>query len=652
MNELNEKQKEAVNHKDGPCLVIASPGSGKTFCITERTIKLIEDGVNSKSLLCLTFTNKAAEEMKKRIEARLNRRVDFYVGTFHAFCSKLLRVYSDRVGYSKTFSILDDDEQLGMMEKVARQLGYSIKDDKIPSKMLVNRINGARDSGRDASTLLDVFDNDRDKKIVQEYLDQTKASNMIDFAGLLFETRELINNFPEVLEKLQDVFRYLQIDEMQDTNLLQFQIIQKLGAKYKNLFLVGDIDQSLYSFRHARYQNILDFLNLYPECKKITLGVNYRSTPQIVKNSEILICKNSSHIADKYSTVNPSGEEISCYTFENAYREATFVARRIKDLVQNDGYKFSDFAVLYRINRLSIDLQSTFLTEGVPCVLIGGFSIFDRKEIKDVLAMARFAVNPNDVLAFHRVSKILPGIGETTIGSLENEAKKNKMDLLTFCQQIEKFGDLKKNIHTLGNKISSIYSNLVYDNPAQAIKKLIDSFDYINILTKTAKDADDGKEREKNVLQFLSNSIDFSKKNKNLYDYLERIALASSADKENDGNSVSLMTGHAAKGLEFPVVFLVGAEHEIIPSSMAISEAATDAAKLKEVIEEERRIFYVCMTRAQKKLFVTTCESRLIRAKDGKMYYKKSYPSQYIEEACLNPMIGDATERQVGYNSY
>lgn len=632
---LNPQQKEAVEHFNGPCIVISTAGSGKTRCITERYIRLIQKGIDPKSIICLTFTNKASKEMVSRIKKSLNiDKVNSYIGTFHAFCMNLIRTYYNILGFTNIPNIIDDGDQKSMIEKIIKQLGKSPKEDNIDVYYIIKKMNFDRENMISEDKIIESFTDGFYGDVVEEYFKQIKENNLVDFSGILSETYNLLSQNQDILQKINNYIKYIQVDEVQDTNLIQFQIIELLGGTEQNLFLVGDPNQSLYAFRNARVQNITDFLNKHSNCKKLMLGQNYRSTPQIIKVADTLIKHNKSNMSETIVTENPDGQAVFCEKYFDPYIEAEGLAYKIKDYINQKGYGYSDIAVIYRLNRMSLELQSCFAKNNIPFTVIGGQSLFDRREIKDVIAMMKFAANNKDVLAFHRIAGLFKGFGDTSIGMVENKAKEYGVGLLDVCDDISIYTKRKGAVEG-AKKIYEIYNkDFTNMNPGDCLDYLFQKFDYIKHLQMTAKEQSEAQERIDNITEMLVHATDFSKNGGNLNDYLQVISLASNSDTEAKDNSVSLISGHASKGLEFPIVFSIGVETDILPHKLAIMEAKNDEDLIQK-IEEERRIFFVCLTRSMKHLHVSYCENRKMRGKNGSTFYKGCKPSQFLYEAGL-----------------
>lgn len=626
---LNKQQKKAINHIDGPALITSCPGSGKTLTITERVAHLIEKGIYPQNLLCLTFTNKAAKEMKERIVKKVGiHKSKFFIGTFHSLCASILRRYGDKIGYSPNYNIFDQKDQEDMIVSIGKSFGYVKKSD-IRYYHIMNMVNHWRENLESDQKFLDRFDDPIECKIAQAYLDGIKKQNIIDFSGLLYETVKLFEEDPILLKKFQTKFKYVLVDECQDTNYIQFHIVRSIGDKYKNIFIVGDVNQSIYKFRNARYKNILDFLNDYPDCKKIPLEKNYRSTPEIVACADKLIKYNSTHMGDKMETDNRSGSPVSCEEYYDPTEEALGIANKIQVMVNDYGWDYSDCAVLYRLNKLSLEIQTAFSHKGIPFVVIGGPSFFDRREIRDCVAMLKFLSNPNDTLSFSRIANLFNGVGDITINKIENLAKENDLDILQLCRRVEKF-EVNKTMEKTALKIRDVFDfDYHLFHAGDCLNRVVDKLKYNDLLTLNSPN--DYPDRVANVQELIDSATAFGERNKSLDKYLQNIALISSSDKENEENFVSLMSCHCAKGLEFPIVFLPGLEQGILPHQRALAEADD----VQEAEEEERRIAYVAMSRPKKNLFVSYNRVRMYRDKYGGLRERPVDPSQFLFEAGL-----------------
>ncbi len=626
---LNKQQELAANHIDGPCLVVSVPGSGKTRLLTERAARLIESGINPKNIVCVTFTNKAAKEMKSRISKRLNiSQPKCYIGTFHALCVAILKKFGHRLGYSNKFTIADSNDQVDLIRQIARQAGTKLEIGE--ARSLAKKVNNYRENMWDYGQLeTELYDNSSDIFVVNEYIKRLKSSNIIDFSGLLSETAKLMDEYDEVRNKIQSVMKYILVDESQDTNLIQFYLLNLFSAKYNNIMLVGDPSQSIYSFRGSRHQNLRDFIDKHQDCRIVHLPVNYRSTPQIVARADQLIKHNSSHMADKFETVNKDGEEVFCFSPKNQISEGYFIADRIKRLVEEGGWLYEDMVVLYRMNSMSEPIERVFTNSGIPYEVIGNRSFYDRKEIKDCIAMIKFLINPNDGIAFHRISSTLKGIGDVSIGRIETFANENDVDIIHACKHFADSGKYKS-MRESCNKLVDIFSADISGlSAAECVHKIMTDINYTDYLEKYDKEC--YMDRVENVNQFVDSAAEFCRDNEDnsIEKYLEMISLMTASDKEVNEDKVSLMTIHAVKGLEFPIVFIIGVEEGILPHYLSMKEDP------EEGFQEETRIMFVAMTRSKHLLHITYCKQRTKFAKGGHTYDQDCKPSQFLLEAGL-----------------
>lgn len=622
---LNSQQEDAASHLNGPCLVVAVPGSGKSRLLVERAARILENGEKSRCLACVTFTNKAADEMKTRIQARVGSRSrGSFIGTFHSLCVSILRNFGKHLGYNR-FTICSSDDQLDIIRQIARQDGYKI--DKKEARTIARSVNNWRENMLDRDDYEESLYNDSFKiDLGDKYLQKIKESEIIDFSGLLSETINLLDNNEKVRNTIQDQLKYIQVDEVQDTNLAQFHLLNTFSAKHRNIMMVGDLSQSIYRFRGARYQNIKDFISQNPDIRVIELPLNYRSTPQIVEVADRLIKNNSSHMAESFITNNPDGQPVQCLTFQNDLAEAGFICSHIQKLVAAGGWGYGDIAILYRLNSMSEPIERAMKNYGIICKIIGGRSFYDRREIKDCLAMLRFKYNPRDGIAFHRIATCVSGLGDMAVGKIENFSSEEDMSILEVCSHFAKSGKTS-GMRSACKKISETFD---FDNRSVAavLSDLIEKFDYEGFLAKQY--SDDHTDRFNNVRQLIVSAGQYQEKNGGgIESYLAMISLMSTSDTKSDKEAVSMMTLHASKGLEFPIVFVVGAEEGILPHMMAIQEDPIEG------LEEERRLCYVGMTRAEKMLYVSNCRSRGTYGRGGNMFAKQCKPSRFLIEAGL-----------------
>jgi DNA helicase-2/ATP-dependent DNA helicase PcrA len=633
MMQLNSQQQKAVEHENGPALVVASPGSGKTRVITERVVHLIEKGVDPSQILCVTFTNKAAKEMKQRIVKRLGYQyITTTISTFHAFCAKILREFSLFVDLERNFSIFDETDQKALIFHIARNLGINKK--KIDSFFIARTLNVSRENLDTYEELVARFDgDDLSWEIAKKYSDEMRTLNSVDFSGLLSETVRLFKEHPAILNMVRERYSYIQVDECHDTNYIQFHLINLLGKEHKNILIVADLDQSIYAFRNARYKNILDFLQQYKACKQYPLGKNYRSTPQIIAVANSLIKHNSSYIDKGSETDNLDGPNPRYKSFETPKDEAIAIANRIEYYVKEEGYDNNDIAVFYRLNRLSLDIQQALQHLHIPFCVIGGPSFFDRREIKDSIAMLRFLSNTKDVASFYRIIDMFSGIGEITAHKLHTLSQKKEINLLDACRNIDKLTN-RTPIRKAAERIVSVFDfDYKAYNLSECFGHIFDQTKYDQFLLDHAKNTKDYQERKDNIGSFIADVVTETKNNiKNIETYLNDVMLASAEDVEAE-NKVSLMSIHAAKGLEFPIVFVIGMEQNIMPHYLAIQDANNPTEKI-EAIEEERRVAYVALTRCKKLLHLSSCKQRLFGF-GKKLQVQNCSPSQFLHEAGL-----------------
>jgi DNA helicase-2/ATP-dependent DNA helicase PcrA len=627
---LNPEQEEAADHLHGPCFVLACPGSGKTRVIVERTIRLVQKGHNPRTILCITFTNKAATEMKERISKRMGGEADaIYISTFHALCATIIRKFGAYIGYKANTTILDDDDQEGLMSQCARQAGHEMPAPLI--KSLIWKANDLREKLIPECDFASHFTDEAESNIVLEYIARMRKNSQIDFSGLLSETVRLLEKDPEVLSKLQSRFDFIQVDEAQDTNYAQFKIVQLIGA-HNNVLIVGDPDQGIYSWRGARYKNIEDFVNIN-KAKVVSLPHNYRSTPEIVKVASTLIQKNPNRQQKmEFRTNNPSGRPVECYCLPTPEHEGLWIAQRIRKMVEDEGYKPHEFAVLYRLNSMSRTIEQGMLNAGMSYQVIGGFSFFDRAEIRDALAMLRFLINTNDGMALSRfINKPSRRIGETSLGKIENFANDQGINLIEAMKRVEEYitsgADRVRVVSGCKEIVEAFNFDYTKLTIGEALGALLQKLRYKEFLESKfeKKELDDRKDN----IQELINACALygEKRGQDIAAYLNNIALQTSSDKKAEENSVSLMSIHASKGLEFPVVFMPCMEEGMMPHKRAVAE--------RDGLEEERRLCYVGMTRAEKNLIISFPAQRMQRYKNGHVSFQNTVPSRFLTEADL-----------------
>ena len=625
LDNLNENQRRAVMHMDGPCLVIAGAGSGKTKVLTTRIAYLIEQGVNPWNILAITFTNKAAKEMKERLAKLIDSEAGF-VGTFHSLGLRIIRENHELLGLSNNFTILDSDDVLSVIKKILKELAYDPK--QYAPSYIRNRISFIKNENLSMGEIDKYFNTNVEqvaKEVYVKYQDMLLKNNSVDFDDLLSLPVRLFDKYPEVLEKYQEKFKYILVDEYQDTNEVQYQFNKKLASKYQNLFVVGDPNQSIYAFRNANFKNILNFENDYPNTNVIPLDQNYRSTNNILNTANSII-KNNKERKDLELKGNiGDGVKVKYIRTYDDKQEINTVIEEIKKLV-NEGYNYNNIGVLYRTNAQARLVEEMFLKANMPYKIVGAYYFYQRKEIKDLLCYLKLISNLNDDIALRRIINVPKrGIGDTSVQKLEEEARNlntSMFDAISDAKQM-KFKEL---ILELKEKAENI-----------SLTELIDL-----ILDKSGMkaelEADKSLEAElrlDNLMEFKSITATFEEQTGlvNLDDFLSEISLvADASEHKSDGNEVTLMTMHSAKGLEFDCVFLVGMEENIFPHSQSLMEEGG--------IEEERRLCYVGVTRAKKKLYLTNAKRRMLYGKET-----LNAPSRFIDEInkeyldIVNPML-------------
>lgn len=641
---LNEPQKQAVFQTEGPVLILAGAGSGKTRAITYRAAYLIEEkNVNPYHIMAITFTNKAAGEMRERIRQMVEYEAQgIWVATFHSTCVRILRRYIDRLGFDTNFTIYDADDQKTLMKDLLKRLNIDTKVYK--ERMFLNVISSAKDEmvGPDKFALNAAGDfvKERQALVYREYQQALKRNNALDFDDLICYTVELFQKDPDVLAHYQDRFRYIMVDEYQDTNTAQFQLIHLLAGKYKNLCVVGDDDQSIYKFRGANIYNILNFEKYFPEAVVIKLQQNYRSTQNILAAANGVISNNRSRKEKKLWTANGEGEKIGFHQFETGYDEADFVAKNITEQVYKNGYRYRDCAVLYRTNAQSRLFEEKFVVSNIPYKIVGGVNFYSRKEIKDLLCYLKTIDNASDDLAVRRIINVPKrGIGATTLNRVQEYAVSNDMsfyDALKEAEKIPSIGKASAKIRPFVLFIQSMRSKLGIISLTELFEELIETTGYVKELE--AEGTDEAAARIENIDELISKvtSYEESENEPTLSGFLEEVALVADIDSlEEDRDYVVLMTLHSAKGLEFSNVYLAGMEDGLFPSYRSIvSETPI------EDIEEERRLAYVGITRAKEQLFITAARQRMIR---GNVQFNKI--SRFVKEI-PDGLLGDSSNSQ------
>ena len=613
---LNKEQKEAVLHTEGPLLLLAGAGSGKTRVLTHRVAYLIDEmGVNPWNILAITFTNKAAQEMRERVDKIAGFGADqVWVATFHATCMRILRRHIDRLGYDTNFTIYDTDDQKSVIKQICKRLNIDTKMYK--ERTLLSEISSAKDELVDVREFEVKSVGDYKKsviaKVYREYQETLKKSNALDFDDIIVKTVELFKNCPEVLHNYQERFKYIMVDEYQDTNTAQFELIRLLADGYRNLCVVGDDDQSIYKFRGANIRNILDYEKVYPDAKVIKLEQNYRSTQNILDAANAVIRNNRGRKEKALWTEKGAGNRVHFRQFDNAYEEAEYIADDISDKVNKDGVAYADCAVLYRTNAQSRLLEERMVVEGIPYHVVGGVNFYARQEIRDILAYLKTIDNGRDEVALRRIINVPKrSIGTASLEKVADYAQMKDItlfDALCEADQIKGLGRAETKIRGFVNLIEVLRSGLSSYTLPDLIKSLLERIDYAEYLRD--QDEESAEDRLGNVDELITKAAAYEETHDepSLSEFLEEIMLVADIDNVEDGdNRVLLMTLHSAKGLEFPVVYLAGMEDGLFPSFMTI--ASDDPLE----IEEERRLAYVGITRAKEDLTLTCAKSRMLR---------------------------------------
>ena len=612
LKQLNDKQYEAVVNTEGPCLVIAGAGSGKTKVLTHKIAYLIDEkGVLPWNILAITFTNKAANEMKERIEGLVGDVAkDIWMGTFHSVCVRILRRFIDRIGFDSSFIIFDTSDQRTLIKACIKNIGL---DDKMfTDRSVQSEISNAKNEmlEPDQYTLRANGDFRKEKiaLVYEMYQKRLKENNAIDFDDIINYTIKILMDNPDVLEYYSDKFKYVLVDEYQDTNKSQFTLVTLLASKNGNITVVGDNDQGIYSFRGADISNILNFERDFPGTKIIKLEQNYRCTGNILKAANSVIKNNEVKYKKQLWTENDVGNLPKVYSAKNEYDEGTYIATQIEHLRREEKYNYSDFAILYRMNTQSRAIEEILRREGIPYKIIGGLKFYERKEIKDVISYLRLIQNPSDNISLKRViNEPKRGIGKTSLDNIEKLAEDTGISMYEIIKDADQYGlnRVFLNSREFVNVIEELRNKKDDIKISELIKETLNKSGYTKALEE--ENTIEAENRIENLDEFLTVAIEFedeSAENK-LSDFLEGITLSSDIDNmEETDDSVTLMTLRSAKGLEFPVVFLVGMEEGIFPGYKSISEP-------KE-LEEERRLCYVGITRAKKNLFLTCSKQRTI----------------------------------------
>ena len=633
LNGMNDRQAEAVQTTEGPLLIMAGAGSGKTRVLTHRIAYLIDEKmVNPWNILAITFTNKAAREMKERAYQLNPATQDCLIATFHSMCVRILRRDADHIGYNRNFTIVDPGEQRTLMKRILKSLNLDPK--KWNERTILGTISNAKNDLIDevayAAQAGDMY-TQIVAKCYEAYQKELRQSEAVDFDDLIMLTLRLFDQHPDVLTYYQQKFQYIHVDEYQDTNHAQYQLVKLLASRFKNVCVVGDADQSIYGWRGADMQNILDFEKDYKEAKVVLLEENYRSTKTILQAANDVIKNNRHRRPKNLWTQNEDGEEIVYYRANDEQDEAVFVAKTIEELSREAGYKHRDFAVLYRTNAQSRTIEEALLKSNIPYTMVGGTKFYSRKEIRDVIAYLNLIANLSDNISFERIiNEPKRGIGPGTVDKIRDFAQMQETSLLDASANIMLSGIKGKAAQAIwdfANLILDLRERLDQLTITELVEEVLDKTGYMTALTNQGNL--ESQARIENIQEFLSVTKNFDENGDSVEDesgvdtlsrFLNDLALiADTDDGAQETSEVTLMTLHAAKGLEFPVVFLIGMEENVFP----LSRAAED----QDELEEERRLAYVGITRAEKVLFLTNANSRLLF---GRTSYNR--PTRFINE--------------------
>ena len=629
---MNKSQKKAVLTNDKPLLILAGAGSGKTRVLTTKIAYLIENGLVSEfNILAFTFTNKAAREMKERVSDILNKDIShMWIGTFHSICSRILRRNIDYLSYNPNFTIYDTQDSKNLVKEVMKSLKI---DEKImATKTVISKISDYKNKMVDPEEVIEKSFYPRERmigEIYEGYEKQKKKNNALDFDDLILMTLRLLRNHQEVKDRYSNLFQYIFVDEYQDTNKAQYELIRLLTSNHENICVVGDSDQSIYSWRGADIQNILDFEKDYKNAEVILLEQNYRSSQNILDAANLLIKNNTERKEKNLWTENKKGEEVIYKRLNDERQEAQDVINHIYQM-HHDGISFKDMAILYRTNAQSRSFEEKLMYEGIPHKVVGGLKFYDRKEVKDMIAYMYFIANQDDNLSLKRIINTPKrGIGDTTVQKLENYSIRTGQSLFDaiFDEDLSEVltsGTINK-LRKFGNMIQTLIEDAKSLSVTEILWQIYDKSTYQKMLVES-KNIED-KSRIENIESLINAASEFEKDNPEakLNEYLQSVSLLSDVDKTTEDSGVSLMTIHAAKGLEYDLVFLTGMEEGLFPSKMAMEEGG---------LEEERRLCYVAITRAKKKLFISSSNNRMTFGQSIRTMESRFIKE--IEEAIVN----------------
>ncbi|MDO9464859.1 MAG: UvrD-helicase domain-containing protein [bacterium] len=628
LSSLNPAQKEAVIYHNAPLLILAGAGSGKTRVLTHRIAYFIKKGVSPSTIIAVTFTNKAAEEMRKRISSLVESfKRELWIGTFHSVCLRILK--SEKI--VPDFIIYDEADQTNLVKECIKRLNLS--DKQFRPKAVLEKISRAKDALLDIDEYSEFCGNFYEKKVAdiyKEYQIRLKEIKALDFGDLIMNTVKIFNDFPDILDKYRSKFRHIFVDEYQDTNHAQYELIRLLAVGCASISVVGDPDQSIYKWRGADISNIMNFERDFAGAKIIKLEENYRSTQAILSAANSVIKNNTNRKEKSLWTRNLEGANPIYYQAYDEIEEAKFISEQIKNLLINNNKTYKNIAIFYRVHALSRLLEDSFRREGIPYKIIGGVRFYDRKEVKDILGYLRMISNPNDLINIKRIINLPPrGIGDTTLKKLEKSAKEKKLPLFSILDKIANVSDLTSGTkNKIKNFVNIIKKYQTFKGSiTKMAKDLIAEINYTGYLHST--DPSTANEREENVFGVVSAIAEYEEKTQNplLRDFLDQVALLSNVDNwDSESNAITLMTVHGAKGLEFPVCFMAGMEEDIFPHINSSLETSD--------LEEERRLCYVGMTRAKEKLYLSSALRRRLHGT-----WRNTVTSRFIDEIPDNLLV-------------
>lgn len=647
---LNEMQRQAVFTVNGPLLLLAGAGSGKTRVLTHRIAYLLENGVSPYNILAITFTNKAAREMKERTASLSPDGEKVWVSTFHSTCVRILRQEIDRLKYDKNFTIYDSDDQIRLIKDCLKEL--SMNDKTFPPRTVASIIGSQKDNliSPKAFTNMSIgnYYEEEVAKVYELYQKKLYANNALDFDDIIFKTVELFTNNPDVLEKYQNRFLYIMVDEYQDTNQSQYQLVRLLASKNRNLCVVGDDDQSIYGWRGANISNILDFEKHFEGAKVIKLEENYRSSKNILEAANKVVRNNRTRKDKTLFTSKEDGSKIFHYKAQTDYEEGLFIADKIKEEVAKNNKNYSDFAILYRANSQSRSLEDKLVRANIPYRLFGGTRFYDRKEIKDIIAYLKLIHNTYDEIYLKRIINVPKrGIGDATIDKLASHSRFYSIslyDTLSDLEHIEGLGNRTKGLKEFSELLDYLIEFSYNHNVSELIEEIVDKIDYKSYLLLEGKEEADKRQENVNELINKANEFILTSEDTSLGAFLEEVALIADVDAyTEDADTVVLMTLHSSKGLEFPTVFITGFENGVFPSYRSMDAGDKE-------IEEERRLCYVGITRARENLYFTSTISRMsfgqINNNRISMFYNE-IPKELIED--IGPNSGDNIKQNEPY---